>query len=232
MGIQVGACNSTGIFNNVLYGSYSIQITDGCTGAVFTRTFNAVKRTRSVAANATVNGNTCTTFNASITGQTNLTNPQYCLVDNFGNPVAGFPCNTTGVFSNLPYGAYCINITDACADTTIQRCVNVTRPVATIGSTVISNRTCSGFTATVSGQTNLYTGGVYCLLDNLGNPVAGVPCNSTGVFTNIPFGTYCVQLTDNCSGSVMTNCFTATAPVPAVGPVSITNKHVQVSESL
>lgn len=224
VGIQVGACNSTGVFNNVPYGNYSIQITDGCTGAVFTRTFNVVKRTRSVAGNVTVNGNTCTTFNATITGQTNLTNPQYCLVDNLGNPVPGFPCNTTGVFSNLPYGSYCINITDACADTAIQRCINVTRPVPTIGSTVVSNRACTGFTATVAGQANFYSGGVYCLLDNLGNPVPGVPCNTTGVFTNLPYGSYCVQATDNCSGTVLTNCFTATAPVPSVGPALITNQ--------
>ncbi|MBC7828980.1 MAG: T9SS type A sorting domain-containing protein [Chitinophagaceae bacterium] len=224
LGNQVGLCNSTGVFNNVPYGSYSIEITDGCTGAVFTRTFDAVKRTRSVAANATVNGNTCSTFNATITGQTNLTSPQYCLVDNLGDPVPGFPCNTTGIFANLPYGAYCINITDACADTTIQRCVNVTRPVATLGATVVSARTCTGFTATISGEGNLYTGGVYCLLDNLGNPIVGVPCNTTGVFTNIPYGTYCVQQTDNCSGTVLTNCFTVTAPVPSVGPASITNR--------
>ena len=224
LGVQVGACNGTGVFNNVPYGSYTIQITDGCTGAVFNRAFNAVKRTRSVANSVTVNGYTCSSFNATITGQTNLTNPQYCIVDNVGNPVPGFPCNTTGVFSNLPYGSYCINITDGCADTTIQRCININRPVPTLGATVISARTCTGFTATIGGQGNLYTGGVYCLLDNLGNPVAGVPCNTTGVFTNVPYGTYCIQQTDNCSGSVLTNCFTATAPVPSVGPASITNR--------
>lgn len=224
LGVQIGACNSTGVFDNVPYGSYSIQVTDGCTGAVFTRTFNAVKRTRSVANNVTVNGYTCNTFNATITGQTNLTNPVYCLVDNLGAPVPGFPCNNTGVFSNLPYGQYCINITDACADTTIQRCVNITRPVPTLGASVISARTCTGFTATISGQANLYTGGVYCLLDNLGNPVVGIPCNTTGVFTNVPYGSYCIQQTDNCSGNVLTNCFTVTAPVPSVGPASITNR--------
>ena len=225
LGVQVGACNSTGIFNNVPYGTYSIQVTDGCTGAVFTRNFTANKRTRSVANTVTVNGYTCTTANATITGQTNLTGPVlYCLVDNLGNPVPGFPCNNTGVFTNVPYGQYCNNITDGCADTTIQRCVNITRPASTLGASVISARTCSGFTATVGGVANLYAGGVYCLLDNLGNPVVGVPCNTTGVFTNIPYGTYCIRQTDNCSGSVLTNCFTVTAPTPSVGAASITNQ--------
>jgi hypothetical protein len=224
LGVQIGACNSTGVFNNVPYGSYRIDITDGCTGAVFTEAFNAVKRTRSVAASATVNGRTCTSFNASITGQSNLTNPQYCIVDGVGDPIPGYPCNTTGVFNNLPYGSYCINITDGCGDTTIQRCVNVVRFTPAVGATVVSNRTCAGFTASVGGQVNLYSGGVYCLLDTLGNPVVGVPCNTTGVFTNLPYGTYCVEITDNCTGMVLTSCFTATAPVPAVGPASITNR--------
>jgi Secretion system C-terminal sorting domain len=222
-GTQIGPDNSTGVFTNVPYGTYTIQVIDGCTGAVFTIPVNAVKRTRSVAANATVSGNTCTTFNASISGQTNLTNPQYCLVDNFGNAVPGFPCNTTGVFNNIPYGQYCINITDGCGDTTIQRCVNVTRPVPTIGSNVVSNRTCSGFTITVTGGTNLFSGAVYCLVDNFGNPIPAIPCNTTGVFTNIPYGTYCVQMTANCSGTLLTNCVTTAAPVPSVGPASITN---------
>jgi hypothetical protein len=132
-------------------------------------------------------------------------------------------CNSTGVFTNLAYGAYCINITDGCGDTTIQRCVNVTRPVPTLSGTTISNKTCTGFTATVAGQANMYTGSVYCLVDNLGNPIAGIPCNTTGVFTNVPYGTYCVQVTDNCSGGLITNCFTATNPVPAVGSVSVSN---------
>ncbi len=218
LGVQVGACNGTGVFNNVPYGNYSVTITDGCTGTVFTKNFSAVKRTRSVAANASVGGNTCTTFNTSISGQTNLTNPQYCLVDNLGNPIT---CNTTGVFTNLPYGSYCINITDGCGDTTIQRCVNVTRPLPNISGTAISNRTCSDFTATVTGMANMYSGGVYCLEDNLGNPIV---CNTTGVFNNLPYGSYCVKVTDNCSGNLMTNCFTATNPAPAVGSVNISNK--------
>ena len=221
LGVQVGACNGTGVFNNVPYGNYSVNITDGCTATVFTRSFSAIKRTRSVAANASVSGNTCTTFNATITGQTNLTNPQYCLVDNLGNPIS---CNSTGVFTNISYGSYCINITDACADTTIQRCVNVSRPVPTLSGATVSNRTCTGFTATITGQANLFSGALYCLVDNLGNPVVGIPCNTTGVFTNIPYGSYCVQTTDNCSGTVLTNCFTATNPTPAVGAVNITNK--------
>jgi hypothetical protein len=214
------ACNTTGIFTNLPFGSYDIQVTDGCTATVINLNFSAGKKTKSVASTVTINGNTCSTFNATITGQTNLTSPQYCLVDNLGNPIT---CNSTGIFNNLAYGAYCINITDVCNDTTIQRCMTVTQPTPSGGSATISNKNCNGFTVTITGQANIFNG-QYCLQDNLGNPVTGVPCNNTGVFTNVPFGSYCVQTTDGCSGTTLTNCFTVAAPVPAVGPAVISNQ--------
>jgi hypothetical protein len=212
-------CNGTGIFPNLPFGTYKIQITDGCTGTVLNLNFTGTKNVKSVAATVTTNGYGCSTFNATITGQTNLSSPQYCLVDGSGNPVT---CNTTGVFNNISYGSYCINITDACNDTTIQRCMTVTKPVASGGSANISNLNCAGFTVTITGQSNLFNG-LYCLQDNLGNPVLGVPCNNTGIFINVPYGSYCVQSTDGCSGTVLTNCFTVAAPVPSVGPALISN---------
>ena len=212
-------CNSTGIFSNLPFGAYSIQVTDGCTGTILNLAFSASEKIKSVATTVTTNGFGCATFNASVTGQTNLVSPQYCLVDSVGNPVT---CNSTGVFNNLNYGSYCINITDACNDTSIQRCINVMKPVPSGGSANISNKSCSGFTVTISGQANMFNG-LYCLQDNLGNPVTGVPCNNTGVFTNIPYGSYCVQTTDGCSGTILTNCFTVSAPAPAVGPVVTSN---------
>ncbi|MDP4214298.1 MAG: T9SS type A sorting domain-containing protein [Bacteroidota bacterium] len=220
LGNAVGACNATGIFNHVPYGAYSIKVTDGCTGAIFTVNFTASRRLRSVGASVTINGYTCTTFTATVNGQSNLITPQYCLVDHLGNPVT---CNSTGIFPGLAFGSYCINVTDACGDTSIQRCFTATQPPPTVGTPTISNKTCTGFTVTVTGQANVYNG-QYCLLDKVtGNPVTGVPCNSTGVFTNIPYGDYCVQITDGCSGAVILSCVNVTAPVPSVGPVVTSN---------
>ena len=212
-------CNSSGLFPNLPFGAYSIQVTDGCTGTILNLAFSAAEKIKSVAAAVTANGYTCTGFNATVTGQTNLVSPQYCLVDSVGNPVT---CNSTGIFNNISYGSYCINITDACNDTTIKRCMTVTKPVPSGGSAGITNKTCTGFTVTISGQANIFNG-LYCLQDNSGNPVSGVPCNNTGVFTNIPYGSYCVQTTDGCSGAAITNCFTVSAPAPAVGPAVISN---------
>ena len=139
-------------------------------------------------ANVTITGNNCTGFTATVNGQQNLTTPNFCLVDNSGNPVSGQPCNTTGVFTAVPYGSYCIHITNSCYDTVITRCFTQSQPVPQISGVVsLSNYTCTNFQAAVTGQQNL-TSPVYCLLDQSGNPVTGVPCNSTGLFPNLPFG--------------------------------------------
>jgi hypothetical protein len=219
LGNAVGTCNSTGIFPGIPYGAYSVKVTDGCTGTVFTVNFNATKRVRTVAPSVTLNGFTCTTFVATVTGASNLTTPLYCLVDHLGNPVV---CNNTGIFNGLLYGSYCINITDACGDTSIQRCFTGTKPPPGAGAPVITNRTCTGFTVTAAGLTNVFNG-QYCLLDHLGNPAVGIPCNTTGVFTNVPYGSYCLKITDGCSGTDLLKCFSQTPPVPSVGPEVTSN---------
>ena len=219
-GNAVGSCNASGIFNNVPYGVYSVKVTDGCTGTVFTVNFNAAKRVRSVGASISKSGYTCTTFTATVTGSSNLISPQYCLVDGSGNPVT---CNSTGIFPGITYGSYCVNITDACADTSIQRCFTAVQPPPSNGTPAISDKTCTGFTVNVTGEANIYNG-LYCLLDAAHNPIAAIPCNSTGKFTDVPYGSYCIRTTDGCSGTILYNCFTVAAPVPAVGPVTISNQ--------
>ena len=214
------SCNGTGVFTNVPFGNYKVKATDGCTGTVINIAFTSHKAVKSVAATVTLSGNTCTTFKAQVTGATNLISPQYCLVDSIGNPIT---CNSTGVFTGLAYGSYCINITDACGDTTIQRCFHQYIPSPTGGAASITNKTCHGFDVTITGQANVFNG-LYCLQDGSGNPVAGIPCNSTGVFTNVPYGSYCLKTTDACSNATNLVCFTVTQPVEAVGSVSISNQ--------
>lgn len=211
------ACNTTGIFNNLPYGTYKINVKDGCTGTILPVTVNGTKRTRSVSSTINTSNLGCSTFTAVLSGATNMTNPQYCLLDNLGNQII---CNTTGIFTNIPYGNYCIKVTDGCGDTTITRCINVTKPTPSGGSLSVSNKGCSSYTITVTGQKNIFNG-QYCLLDASGNQIV---CNTTGVFNNVPYGTYCVKTTDGCTNGVFTNCITTTAPVPSVGPVVISNQ--------
>ncbi len=214
------ACNGTGVFVNVPYGSYTVSVTDGCTATVLSIGFASVKPVKSVAATVAFSGGACSTFNASLGGAANLISPQYCLLDSLGNTIT---CNGNGVFNGLAYGSYCIDVTDTCGDTTIQRCFQQYPHAVSGGTASVTNKTCNGFSVTITGQANVYNG-QYCLLDSTGNPASGIPCNGTGVFNNVPYGNYCLQTTDACSGTVNSVCFRAVAPTPAVGPVTISNK--------
>ncbi len=215
-------CNTTGVFANIPYGPYCINITDGCTGTVITRCFTQRKARPLVGTTISYSNLTCASFTASVTGQANMVNPQYCLYDHLGTVIT---CNTTGVFNGLAYGTYCMQIQNdpLCYDTTIQRCFTVGAPTPAIGSAAVSNRTCAGFTASITGQQNL-TAPRYYLIDN--NSVI-IDSNSTGQFNNLAYGNYCIQMKNDgsCYDTTIQRCFSATVPVPAVGTtVTINNK--------
>jgi hypothetical protein len=224
------------VFNGFVYGA---SITPGDTTWFTTNTFTYYKgKKRSVQlfvkdgcgniksviwtdnaipnVNATVNisNKVCTTFRARITGQANLTAPSYCIY-NSSNVLLS--CNTTGTFTLLPYGSYCIKITDACYDTTITRCFTVAKPVPLVDVNVDIVKTCTSFTATVTGQTNINNPN-YCLY-NTGSVL--IVCNTTGVFANLPFGTYCIKVTNDpvCYDTAITRCFTVTRPKPSLSPI-------------
>ncbi len=216
------SCNTTGSFTNIPYGPYCIYVTDGCTGTVITRCFTQRKAVPNVSATVTFSNLLCTTFTATINGQSNIVNPQYCLYDKDNNVIV---CNSTGVFNNLPYGSYCMHIQNdpACFDTTIQRCFVVGAPIPSVGTVAIANKTCAGFTATVTGQLNL-SNPQYYLLDNSSNKIDS---NATGQFNNLPYGSYCIQVKNDgaCFDTTIQRCFSATVPVPAISnSVNITNK--------
>jgi Secretion system C-terminal sorting domain/SprB repeat len=172
--------------------------------------------------NSTINisNKACSTFTAKVRGQANLTNPNYCIY-NSSNVLMS--CNTTGVFTGLLYGSYCIKIADTCYDTTITRCFSVARPVPEVDMNVNIARTCNSFTATITGQVNLSNPN-YCLYD-AGNVL--ILCNTTGVFPDLPFGTYCIKVVNDpaCYDTVINRCFAVSKPVPRLGvDVSIYNK--------
>jgi len=144
---QIGACNSTGIFDVIGFGSYYIRTTDGCSGADFTTNFTVTKLVPSVGATVNFSNQNCTTFTADIFGETNLTSPRYYLKNNSGTVIAD---NTTGTFNNITYGSYCIDIVNSCLDTTIQRCFTVAgNPTAT---TVSAAPSCALHTADITVQ--------------------------------------------------------------------------------
>lgn len=203
------ACNSTGVFNNIPYGTYCIKVHDGCTDTVMTRCFTEVKPVGTLTG-YTIIGSYCNAFGVHVSGN-NLFTPEYCLYDSLGNVVT---CNLTGTFDSIPYGAYCIKAI-SCGDTTNSVCFGGSKPVPSVGPTVsISQKQCTFFRATVTGQTNL-TSPEYCLYDNKDSLFV---CNTTGVFDSIPYGSYCIKMHNNssCYDTIITRCFTQLRAVPSV----------------
>lgn len=215
--------NQNGTFTNVAYGNYCIRATDACYDTTIERCFSATRLLPSVASSVTIANRTCSTFTARITGQANLTNAQYCLFDAGNNPIQ--TCNATGEFNAVPYGSYYITIRDiGCVDTTFRRTFVENNPIPTLNPVSVSGSTCTGFNIQTTGGTNLFNTPTYCLYDNNGNRLM---CNSTGIFTGIsPHGTYCVRGVTSCNDTTAPRCVTTTPPVPSVAAsVQISNKN-------
>lgn len=214
------ACNYTGNFNNLQYNTrYCIRIkNDNCYDTTIERCFIIPRQIPAVATNIDITQN-CTSFNARVTGQTNLTNPNYCLYD--ANNVK-IVCNTDGIFNDLPYGYYCITIANsaACYDTVIKRCFQPIRPKPSLSASVnISKKGCDGVTAKISGA-NLTT--PKYILYNASN--IAIDSSSDGTFLNVPYGYHCIRVRNACYDTLMERCFTAKRDVPSWGSVNISNK--------
>jgi len=188
--------------------SVTIVVKDNC-GNIHSTWWTLPPNLKPSLSNVSLTNLACSTLTASLTGQ-NLTNPLYCLY-NSANVLLG--CNPTGTFSGIGYGSYCIVVSDACYDTTITRCFTATQLLPTVDATVsISKKNCNTFTATITGQQNLTTP-VYCLYNQLNQLIS---CNNTGIFNGIPYGSYCIQVNDACTGAILLRCFTVTKPLPVL----------------
>ncbi|HOZ77073.1 MAG TPA: T9SS type A sorting domain-containing protein [Ferruginibacter sp.] len=198
------ACNSSGNFTSLDYGSYCIAAYDSCSDTTITRCFTVLPPLAGANENILVTNKVCSGFTASVTGQTGLSNPEYCLYDSLNNIVA---CNTTGVFDSLTYGNYCINITDTCRDTTMQRCFSVRKPVPVINPPEPGFYTCTNFGITVTGDS--LTNPRFCLYDTAG---VLINCNYTGVFDSVVYGDYCIQVYDSCYDTTIIRCISVAGP--------------------
>ncbi|RPD48148.1 hypothetical protein [Paracnuella aquatica] len=206
--VQVGVCNSTGIFNNLPYSTYSIKVKDACSNAVVPVSVTGTKPVP-VVNNHSISNQTCSTFSVQASGNNLQANPEFCLYDNAGNRI---DCNNTGLFTNIPYGRYCIRATTSCGDVTADRCFTQNAPVPNPGVST-SNLNCSGFTATVTNKTYL-TNAQYCIVNSSGVQVGD--CNTTGVFNNLAYGNYTIRITGGCATGTIERTVSATRPTPAI----------------
>ena len=197
------ACNSTGVFPGLAYGSYCITVVNTCYDTTMSRCITVGAPVPSLGT-VSASAKTCSTFTAAITSPLNISTPNYCLYDASNTLVS---CNGTGTFTGLAYGAYTIRLTNnaACYDTVIVRNFSETRPVPAGNAVTITGRTCSTFRATASGS-NL-TNPQYCVYDNANVQVA---CNGTGIF-DLPYGSYTVQIVNTCYDTTIVRSFSATA---------------------
>jgi ribosomal protein S27E len=190
---------------------------DNC-GNFKTVVWNLPANTKPVVGSIATDNFSCLNFRATVTGQQNLTSPQYCLLNAANNIVQ---CNTTGIFDSVAFGSYCIRTIDACYDTTITRCFTAQKAAPVANTVNQSNKTCTTFTATIAGQQNLIR--PYHCLYNASNIL--LRCDSTGVFANLSYGSYCITIKDGCVDTTISRCFSASPPIPALGQnVSISNK--------
>jgi hypothetical protein len=209
-------CASGGSYPNLAYGSYCIKVTDACYDTIITRCFTAAPPVPSVAPDVTISNRNCTTFTATITGQQNLYTPSYCLYDATNTLIN---CNSTGIFTNLPYGNYCIDTRDGCTNLVIKRCFTAIKPKGVLTGYTLTGVNCTGFNITANGDSLIVP--QFCLYDSLGNVV---DCNSSGIFNGVPHGHYCIRAI-SCGDTTNSICFDSPRPVPAVGGVVITNKN-------
>lgn len=195
------ACNTTGIFNNIPYGTFCIRAHDLCLDTTISRCFTVSPPPISIGSNASIYNKTCSTFTAAIIGQTGLTNPTYCLFDSADVQIR---CNTNGIFSTLAYGRYCIKTTDTCRNTTITRCFRVLKPRPIVPVAITPNYSnCRNITITVGGD-SLFSP-QYCLYDTAGILIS---CNTTGFFDSLTTGKQCVKVYDACYDTTINRCFT------------------------
>lgn len=167
----------------------------------------------SVNNNVGISNKICSTFTAQVKSVKNFSDPQFCLFDE--NDVL-LDCNTTGKFTGLAYGSYCIKSKDGCTDTVITRCFSEKPPVASVATNVsISDKNCTDFDVSIGSQNNL-NNPQFCLVRD---GTDTLDCNVNGTFLNIPYGEYCILIKDGCLDTTITRCFTVTQPKPYVVPV-------------
>lgn len=205
-----GNTNSTGIFNNLLAGNYTVTATDanGCT-AQSSATVNQP--------NAALGGFILSQTNVLCSG-TNT--GSFEILGSNGTPPYSFTnngvTNSTGIFSNLPAGIYNVTITDQNGCTFIQT-VNLTSPNA-LSSAIVNQTSVSCFggnnaSVTVNGINGT---GPYSFSLN-GNT------NATGVFGSLAAGNYSVLVTDQ-NGCTVSQSVSITQPAAALsGSVSAQN---------
>ncbi len=221
----VGTSNSTGSFNNLIAGDYSIQLTDSC-GGIQTRQITINDYSWQIDSDV-FNKISCDSAsgyikvsdskgNVSIAG--GIPGFMYGIVRSPGDTI--WSSNPNFTFDLAGVSTFDIVAKDACG--IIKKTAATVNLTPSVGSLiVITNTTCNSFTASIAGVTNFFTPN-FCLYDKFDVLIS---CNSTGVFDNLPYGSYCITAHDQCTDTIIERCFTGVPPTLSVADnVVISNK--------
>ena len=177
--------NTTGIFTGLAAGAYTVTFINstGCGGEV--AGINIVAGTALTATAATTPTACAGATDGSITVTTGTTGTYlFTLVETNAT-------NATGIFNNLPEGIYTINYQNDLGCTGTINNIVVAEGTALTGTSAITPTSCNGATdGTITitpANTGTYT---YTLVETNAN-------NTTGVFTNLPAGTYTVTFNNS-----------------------------------
>jgi hypothetical protein len=194
-----GTSNTTGVFNSLTAGDYYIQLSDSC-GGLQTRVITIANYSWTPTLSAAVKAG-CDSVDITLSasdnkGNTNNGNPVF---NSFSYGASIAPGDTvwssarTFRFYKGTHRSATLIVKDGCGN--YQYLTYTDNIIPNVNASVsISNNQCSGFTATITGQQNLTTP-QYCLYDNSNTLIT---CNTTGVFSSVAYGSYCIAIKDNC----------------------------------
>ena len=208
--------NSTGVFTGLGAGTYTVSVTDSknCTVPLTVTLGSQAKPDKPT---VTVTQPTCTVATGSIKVTSTITNLKFSI--NSTNP-ADFT-NTTGVFSNLNPGDYCIRAISAGGCISDPVCVTINKQPATPAKPTldVTQPTCTTGTGIIK-VTSTITGLKFSI--NSTNPADFT--NTTGVFSNLAPGNYCIRAmnTDGCISDAACTTINAAPKTPDAPTVSVT----------
>ena len=222
----IGTTNTTGIFANLIGGDYQIQMTDSC-GGIQTRSITINNYTWWIDSYAfnKISCDSASGFIKVIDSRGNVSTLgaipgfMYGVVRSPGDTIwssnPNFKLSVVGISS-----VYMI-AKDGCG--TIKKGSTAIKFSPTVGANVnITNKTCNTFSASLAGLSNFF-GAEFCLYDSKN---VKINCNSTGVFNNIPYDSYCIKAHDLCLDTTISRCFTVSPPPISIGNnVNISNKN-------
>ncbi len=226
---------SGNIFNNLSAGAnYTVRITDAC-GTQVTNTVSTIATVAVPSLTVTNTGSCAASSTGTITAKVNAQGGggiyQFALVA--PSPVTA-PNQASPIFTNLPNGAYTVQITDACGVTaTTTTTLANALPTPTAGA-VLMGCNGAGYTYRIAVTPQSFTTGgpiqggggpyIYNLYDAANAVLVQGPQSSPN-FLNVPAGVaYTVRLTDACgtTGTVAVTAATVTPAVLAIGALTST----------